>query len=194
MILIQLLKGVNKAVVNRAEAGIGQLKERHMATAKTQQAKQQRRLVRKRKAAEKQKTKPSAATDGLQKKIARNEFFHNMTLVDPSPTDVKMSGVMLDFLAPYMHTAKTQEAFEKLIALGLVGWNLAMEEQAVQQEGIDKFAETLDAEGAEDFRAIIAELIERKQRHFAQYTRKIVEYHLSERTDGLHLSVASLSG
>ncbi len=40
-------------------------------------------------------------------------------------------------------------------------------------------------------RGIIEELIERKNKHFAEHTRTIMDYQVTETRNGFHLSVAS---
>ena len=50
---------------------------------------------------------------------------------------------------------------------------------------------SLPRSDARDTKGIIEELIERKNKHFAEHTRTIVDYQVTETRDGFHLSVAS---
>lgn len=163
-----------------------------MATGKAKQAKQQRRIERKRKATKQQKSKELNSTQLLRKRVAQDERFRNLTLINNNQAEVKMSAVLLDFLHEHQPYATTRQAFDHMIKTGIFAWNLAIlgdEEQ--QQAEIDKHAAKVNAETGEAFRTVVAELIARKQQYFAQYRRLIVEYQIAETANGFDLSVVS---
>lgn len=107
------------------------------------------------------------------------------------PTGVKMSEVLLDFIEPYKHVAETEEAMHKLVTTALVAWNTALMPTEEQEEHLEKFAQALPDEVVEDFYAIVKEMIERKNGYFAEYTRHILDYELTDMGDDYHLSVIS---
>ena len=80
----------------------------------------------------------------------------------------------------------------KLITTALVAWNAALLPEAERADHLANMAKALPEETHADFYAIVAEMIERKEKHFAQYDRTIVDYELVDRGDDYHLSVISI--
>ena len=107
------------------------------------------------------------------------------------PGGVKMSEVLSDFVEPYEHVADSEDALRKLLAVALVAWNTALMSEEAQAESLEKFAQTLPDDAAEDFYAIVEEMIERKNSYFSEYTRFILDYELTDLGDEYHLSVIS---
>ncbi|MBE7551612.1 MAG: hypothetical protein HS126_11125 [Anaerolineales bacterium] len=107
------------------------------------------------------------------------------------PGQVKMSEVLRDFVAPYWHIPDTEEAMRKLLTTALVAWNTALMPQAEQAGALDQIATALPAEAREDFYAIVREMIERKNKHFAAYDRLILDYELVDRGNDFHITVVS---
>jgi len=107
----------------------------------------------------------------------------------------KMSEVLEEFIEPYSDLADTDEAFEKLLNLGVLAWNAALLPEDERQAIIDKTVETgLPGSSKADrtlAREVIETLIRRKQEHFAANQRAIISFKLTDTGDGLHLSVAS---
>src|SRR3954471_12797318 len=54
----------------------------------------------------------------------------------------KMSEVLEEFIEPYSDLADTDEAFEKLLNLGVLAWNAALLPEDERQAIIDKTVET----------------------------------------------------
>lgn len=107
------------------------------------------------------------------------------------PTGVKMSEVLLDFIEPYYHGVDTEEAMRKLVTTALVAWNTALMPTEAQDEQLEAVAQALPDETVEDFYVIVGEMIERKNRYFAEYTRYILDYELTGEGDDYHISVIS---
>jgi len=116
----------------------------------------------------------------------------NYKVVRPPAGAAKMSEVLMEFIAPYMEYADNTEAMHKVIITAIVAWNTALLPQTEQADSLLKFTKTLPADAVEDFEAIVEEMIERKNKHFAHYTRHIVNYDLIDRGRGdYYISVAS---
>lgn len=106
-----------------------------------------------------------------------------------------MSEVLGDFVEPYMGMADTMGNYRKLLGLAATAWNAALlpadERDSVLDdvlaEGFGDLTESLRLE----LRALIEALIARKDAHFADNRRAIVDFTLQETRDGYHLSVAS---
>jgi hypothetical protein len=107
----------------------------------------------------------------------------------------KMSEVLDDFIEPYSDLADTEDAYRKLLSLGVLAWNAALLPEDQRQAMIDKTLEAglTRASGANraQAREFIEMLVRRKQEHFAGNQRAIISFTLSNTADGYHLSVAS---
>jgi hypothetical protein len=107
----------------------------------------------------------------------------------------KMSEVLEEFLSTYTHIPKTFDEYNRLVAVGIMAWNAAILPSAERQQLLDKAIEALPAssghEARQDLKAILDELIERKERYFGGNKRFVLDYHLSDTKAGYHLSVIS---
>lgn len=105
----------------------------------------------------------------------------------------KMSEVLIDFIDPYVEYAETYEAYQKLVMVAIVAWNTALFPEKKQKAMVKKMMKSLSLSrsDARDMKGITKELIERKNTHFAEHTRIIVDYQVTDTRDGYHLSVAS---
>ncbi|NPV81873.1 MAG: hypothetical protein HPY52_16705 [Firmicutes bacterium] len=137
--------------------------------------------------------------DGIERELL--EPLHSRGLlkgqkVVPRPEGMeKMSEVLLEFVQPYMKSAKTRKAFDSLLAIATASWNCALLDEKGSHELSDQIVNAVvsceDKQGQVVIRRVMNELIERKKRHFAKYDRYILNYVLSETEDGFHLSVVS---
>jgi hypothetical protein len=141
--------------------------------------KKQRRLVR----------QPPHPTSRLVRRIREHGF--EQEIISNPPGQIKMSEVLRDFLAPYWHIPEDEEAMRKLITTALVAWNAALLPEAERADHLAAMAKALPDETHADFYAIVNEMIERKEKHFAQFDRTIVDYELVDRGDDYHISVMS---
>jgi len=107
----------------------------------------------------------------------------------------KMSKVLLDFVAPYIATSNSHGELEKVVLLGLIAWNTALLPADLRQGSLDSLlAKAVPADTAADFREIIDEMIERKEKCFAENRRFILAHHWTMTGKGPHLSVVSTVG
>jgi len=102
-----------------------------------------------------------------------------------------MSEVLLDFIEPYTEEAQSEDEFRSLITMGLVAWNTALLPEEIREQTLDRLIDEAVRDGADDFRQVIHEMIERKQRWFAQIKRLMLKYDLTVSEKGCHLSVIS---
>jgi hypothetical protein len=153
------------------------------------QRRKQKKQRRKRRQMQKQKAFPGQYKNMVQR--LKESGLDDQKFVYNPPGAAKMSEVLLDFLEPYQEYAPTTDAMHKLIVTALVAWNAALLPKAEQEKSLRKFSKSLPADAREDFNAIVKEMIERKDKYFAQYTRHIIDYELTETKDGHHISVIS---
>jgi hypothetical protein len=112
---------------------------------------------------------------------------------DP-PGIAKMSEILREFIEPFREFADTTEAMHRLLATALVAWNTALMPEAERAESLKVVSENLPPDTVEDFYAIVEEMVERKERYFAQYNRYILEYELTETENDYHIAVISTEG
>ena len=109
---------------------------------------------------------------------------------------VKMSEVLDDFVAPLADSADDRADYERLLSLGLVAWNAALEPQHRRKVMIDDVLQE-GLRGAslweqQACREVIDRLVARKLESFAEYQRPIMAFQLDELEDGgYYLSVVS---
>jgi hypothetical protein len=102
-----------------------------------------------------------------------------------------MSEVLLDFIDPYRNDTMSEFQLRTLIATGALAWNTAMLAQQSRGEILNGAVRDAISEGAEEFREILSEMIERKQRYFAHVKRFVLGYQLTMTPDEPHLDVLS---
>jgi len=98
----------------------------------------------------------------------------NYTVLHHLPQTAKMSEVLWEFLAPYTPLAPDREAMEKLLAMAIAAWNVALFPGGERAQRLRELSTTLPAEARADFLALIQEMVARKERDFAQHTRYIL--------------------
>ncbi len=154
----------------------------------------QKRKQKKQKRAQRQKQATfSDQYKPMLRRLQEAGFGDQRIIYNPPGYD-KMSAVLLDFIRPYYEFAPTTEAMHKLITTALVAWNTALLPKNEQETSLKEIGQTLPEEVQEDFYAIVREMIERKNRYFAQYQRQILDYQLTETEDQYHVSVISTVG
>jgi hypothetical protein len=114
---------------------------------------------------------------------------------EPTEDGVKMSEVLDAFIEPYRHTAPAGDELRKLISLAIGAWNIALsppeEQEAMLQSSLDDITDDEDIKT--DLREVLAEMIERKNTHFSEYRRVIIDFQLTDLGDEDHLTVISTS-
>lgn len=109
---------------------------------------------------------------------------------------LKMSTVLEDFVAPLLDSAEDRDAYERLLSLGLIAWNAALQPEHRREAMIDDMIEEgLRGESPwerQACREIVQRLVARKLGRFAKYQRPILAFQLDELEDGgYYLSVVS---
>jgi hypothetical protein len=130
----------------------------------------------------------------LAQKVGRGPLGPSEFVFNPQGEE-KMSEVLADFVEPYAGMADTMENHRKLLGVAATAWNTALlpadeRDSALDSalaEGLGDLAESLRLE----LRALIEALIARKDAHFVDNRRAIVDFTLQGTRDGYHLSVAS---
>jgi hypothetical protein len=64
----------------------------------------------------------------------------------------KMSEVLEEFIEPYVESATTPEAYDKLIALAIIAWNAALLEETERQNLITRSIEAIRATAGKEWK------------------------------------------
>ena len=110
-------------------------------------------------------------------------------LVDPGG-EKKMSEVLLEFIAPWSQYCKTNEDLTKVLAVAVIAWNAALVPRGERIEIIENAGKAVPPEIYEDTKAIVEEMIQRREIHFAHNKRMIINYKVTITTgSGLHTCI-----
>jgi len=141
-----------------------------------------------------ERIKKHGASERLKARLERGSFRGQKLVIMPSG-QVKMSGVLADFVEPYMDSVDTEEAYRRLLTLALMAWNASFLPEEEQQDMIDRVLEAGIPAGNDELKAglkgIVNMLLARKKAHFSQYTRNIIDFEVTDRGDGYQLAVVS---
>jgi hypothetical protein len=118
-------------------------------------------------------------------------FLEGARVVVPGPGETKMSEVLWAFMEPYLEHGRTEEALRKLLDLALVAWNAALLSGSQREELIQDTLSAVPPDVRGAIRAIVEEMIQRKEAYFAGYKRMILDYQLTWTPPKPYLSVIS---
>jgi hypothetical protein len=121
----------------------------------------------------------------------QQQFPNQKVVVGETRNGVKMSEVLKAFIAPYREFANTEEAFRKLLVTAVIAWNTALFPAKERKAHLEKMLEAFPEEVRADGRAIISELVERKENYFSEYKRMIIDYEATDIGEDYHLVVIS---
>jgi hypothetical protein len=142
----------------------------------------------------KKRQRMSSNKKKLKKQLRAEPAFKNLKIVEAT-NEEKMSAVILQFVEPYKAEATSIQAYEKLIVLAMAAWNAALLEGEAQQQMIEGVKETLLSSSGQEWNQaldqVLTQLIQRKERYFADNKRFIIDYRVSESEDEYNLAIAS---
>ena len=131
----------------------------------------------------------------LRARLEQGPFRGEKLVIVESSGQVKMSEVLSDFVEPYLDLADTEEAYRKLLTLAVVAWNVSFLPEDEQQDMIDQVigagVPTGDDELKSGLKWFVNMLIARKRAYFPGYTRRIIDFELTDTGEAYHLAVAS---
>jgi len=143
----------------------------------------------------KRRRRTSSNKQKLKKRLQTNPAFKGLEIVEAPVDQEKMSAVILRFVEPYRESAPSIQAFEQLIVLAMVAWNASLLEGDARQELLNVFRGALPSDSDQgwqpDIEQLLAKLMRRKERHFADDRRLIIDYSVSESEDKYDLAMVS---
>jgi hypothetical protein len=106
---------------------------------------------------------------------------------------IKMSEVILDLAHDLLELAETKSQYKKAIGITCMAWNLSVLSGVEKEKSLDELFNKLnDEEARNDTFDIISAIIEKKNRHYSQVNRLIVDYEVLGNRDNIHLNVMSV--
>src|SRR4051812_3308600 len=85
--------------------------------------------------------------------------------------ELKMSEVLLAFAEPYLETCPNDDAFKRLLSVAVMAWNAALYSGKQRADFVHQMVETVPPDIRADMRAIVEEMILRKETQFAHIKR-----------------------
>jgi hypothetical protein len=122
--------------------------------------------------------------------LLKNGLPDNMRLRKAPRGQEKMSDVISRFVEPYAEHATTEEDYRRLYSVASVAWNAAVLSEAMPglyESLIDECIPATEKEA----RMAINELVHRKKKYFAKYSRIIVHHDVNMIEDSVHVVVTS---
>jgi hypothetical protein len=136
------------------------------------------------------------ALDDLKYKIQHSEFFKEKNITVVNTPGKKLSATLLEFIAPYDDPTFNKDAYEKLVATAVIAWNAAIlkgkERRQFLEVCINAIVESAGEKWRNETENILAMMIKRKEKFFADDKRHILEYSLVETKTHRHLAVSTL--
>jgi len=86
-----------------------------------------------------------------------------------------------------------KEDLTKLVGVAVIAWNAALVAGNERKELIENAVEVAPPEIRQDMKAIVEEMIQRKETHFAHNKRMVMNYQVTMTKEGPHVTVLSTS-
>lgn len=133
--------------------------------------------------------------DRLKQKVNRS-YGKDVKLIVNQGEIVKMSEVLEDFVDPYIDDRLDKHGLEMLFSMGIMAWNIALMPEKIRVEMVkEAFSSIVPNSDADDIafgKHLIEQMIERKDKFFADNQRMIMNFELQYVSRGeYHISVAS---
>jgi hypothetical protein len=131
----------------------------------------------------------------LKQKVNRS-YGKDIKLVVNQGEIVKMSEVLEDFVEPYSDDRLDKHGLEMLFSMGIMAWNIALMPKEKRVEMVNEaFAAIMPTSDAADLafgKDLIEQMVDRKDKFFADNQRMIMSFELQYVSHGeYHISVAS---
>jgi len=141
-------------------------------------------------------SKKRKVLEGLRRRLYSNRLLEGKEILIREDSGEKMSEVLFKFIEPYMEFASSRNNLEKLLIVAVIAWNASLipkeEREAILDEEINSTLSFMDEDLVKDFKAILYELIQRKEILFSENRSFIFDYELTGGKGKYYLSVASM--
>ena len=137
------------------------------------------------------KRKQRKLYESLKTELTKDVPLDGCKIVVQPSGETKMSEVLLEFIEPYSQYWKAKEELNKLLGVAVIAWNAALLPGNERKEIIENAVKVAPPEIRQDMKAIVEEMIQRKETHFAQNKRMIMNYKVTMTKEGPHVTVLS---
>lgn len=141
--------------------------------------------------AKRKKRKQRNLYESLKTELTKDVPLDGCKIVVQPSGETKMSEVLLEFIEPYSQYWKTKEELNKLLGVAVIAWNAALLPGNERKEIIENAVKVAPPEIRQDMKAIVEEMIQRKETHFAHNKRMIMNYQVTMTKEGPHVTVLS---
>ena len=108
------------------------------------------------------------------------------------PGNEKMSAVILEYAEPLMVHAENVEQQNKAIAMAIICWNASFLNETDRERIFASMSADTDKAEAASLKEVITIMLERKQKLFAHYEKKIADWMVKDKGDRQLLEVAAI--
>jgi len=129
----------------------------------------------------------------MMDKLQKNSDFQNHEMVERPEGMVKLSDAISEIIKPFEEFADSFEARKKLVTMACLAWNIELSPRPSRIWDINRALKNLSKMSPQDeqgFKAIINELINRKELLYPNDERLIADYELTESKKDFHLQIA----
>jgi hypothetical protein len=141
---------------------------------------------------QRKRNKATKAADRIKFRLKKEESFRKAKLLAHKPGEEKISEVVMRLVEPFTHDEFMETQWKALIELTFAGWNVSLLPPDERKATIDELVNERTIFMPEDTKRAIYEMIERKERDFADYGQLLVSYDLTMTGKGPYLTVAFL--
>ncbi|MGB6068569.1 MAG: hypothetical protein WBG50_27490 [Desulfomonilaceae bacterium] len=138
------------------------------------------------------KTRGTRPLDRLKSKLRKEALFRKTKFVGHNSSDEKISEVVMRFVEPYAPYMETEHQWKILIGMALIAWNAALFPHEERKAVIDEHINDSTIFMLEEAKKVFYELIERKDKYFANYNQVLAAFDLTMTSNGPSLTVAYL--
>ena len=133
--------------------------------------------------------KQATGFEGLQRRVAQS-MGDKVTFTGVTG-GIMMSEVIEAVIERDMDLANTEENLRKLVTVAGLAWNTALFPEEERAKLLDDGLATLPPEARAGLKALLGEMIKRKDQHFSDIRRTVVDFEVRTTKEGFYLSVAS---
>lgn len=141
---------------------------------------------------QKKDTHPTSAQQ-MMNELQEKSGIQNIKYVERPEGMVSLSDAITEIIEPFREMADTFEAYQKIVAMACIAWNVELTSAFQRRREIRKAMKGFTGMGfrdRQDFKAIIKELVKRKELLYPNDKRMIVKYEVTKRKNDFHIQVA----
>ena len=132
----------------------------------------------------------------LKEKIIKSKNLTEEQIVLNTNSRNKMSEALHKFIEPFSALARDQDTYKSVVNIAVLVWNATVSDTETRQQMLTEFERSWankDKRTQKIAAGLVKDMIRRKDRHFSQDKRYILDFTVSVTRDGYHLAVVAAS-